>query len=188
MFLGQSVIISSEESQKFISFSEPYLKEAKLKNTTDHSSIDNKNTKRVSYIHGLKVLPEQLDIVFNKEGNGKTFWNTLSNSVKNYSNFLLKNDTPIRMDVLKYPTGGFLFKHDDTYHEGLRLVGVGNLNENYEGGLFKTDQGDLNKGAGNVAWFYPNLQHEVTKVTKGERWSIVIWLFNENLNIKKAVI
>ena len=183
MFLGQNVIISSEEAQKIISYCEPLLEKSKLRNTSQSDSfVDNVNSniienKRISSNALLKIMPSDFG-----------FLPELRNAISQFSNFTLKEDVPIKTNIIKYPTGGFLFKHDDTYHDGLRLVGVGNLNESYEGGLFKTDEEDLNIGTGNVAWFLPNLKHEVTKVTKGERWSIVFWLFNENLITKKVVI
>ncbi len=177
MFLGQSVIISSEESQNLISYAQPLLEESKLGSAANYSQAKSKNQKRRSYHIMRKVSPHHI-----------TFFDKLSESVSKYSNFILKDNIPIKTNIIKYPTGGFLYKHDDTYHEGLRLVGVGNLNEGYEGGIFKTDEKNLNLGTGNVAWFLPNLQHEVTEVLKGERWSIVFWLFNENLVINKAAI
>ena len=80
-----------------------------------------------------------------------------------------------------------MYRHNDTYHEGLRLVGIGNLNEGYKGGEFQTDNGSLEYGRGNFGWFWPNVDHQVSKVEEGERWSMVVWLFNNNLEIKKGL-
>ena len=52
------------------------------------------------------------------------------------------------------------------------------LNENYNGGDFKIIDKFLNFKRGDILIFPSNFMfpHEVKKVTKGERWSIVSWL------------
>jgi PKHD-type hydroxylase len=51
------------------------------------------------------------------------------------------------------------------------------LNEDYEGGNFKfyDNEEDIIKGKGSVLVFPSYLQHCVEKITKGNRYSLVVW-------------
>ena len=83
--------------------------------------------------------------------------------------------------IMKYKTGAKIHPHSD-YAPGIYGSISFNLNDNYEGGEFKFFNGNhtvsLNKGdalifPADYFWI-----HEVTKVTKGERYSINSFIRN----------
>ena len=176
MFLGQNVILTADQCNDLIEYAKP-----KLVPSTLGEGFRGKNVlvpnKRVSYSTFCNI----------KSDNFPHLYDIIRESVEAYTDFKLLTEDKITTSIIKYPVGGFLYKHNDTYHEGLRLVGIGNLNEGYKGGEFQTDNGSLNYGRGNFGWFWPNVDHQVSKVEEGERWSMVIWLFNNNLEIKKGL-
>ncbi len=176
MFLGQNVILTADQCNDLIEYAKP-----KMIPSTLGEGFRGKNVlvpnKRVSYSTFCNI----------KSDNFPHLYDIIRESVEAYTDFKLLTEDKITTSIIKYPVGGFLYKHNDTYHEGLRLVGIGNLNEGYKGGEFQTDNGSLNYGRGNFGWFWPNVDHQVSKVEEGERWSMVIWLFNNNLEIKKGL-
>ena len=176
MFLGQNVILTADQCNDLIEYAKP-----KMIPSTLGQGFRGKNVlvpnKRVSYSTFCNI----------KSDNFPHLYDIIRESVEAYTDFKLLTEDKITTSIIKYPVGGFLYKHNDTYHEGLRLVGIGNLNEGYKGGEFQTDNGSLNYGRGNFGWFWPNVDHQVSKVEEGERWSMVIWLFNNNLEIKKGL-
>jgi len=177
MFLGQNVILTVDQCNDLIEYAKPKLVKSTLGKGFRGENVDDPS-RRVSSQTFCNIRPDNFEYLYD----------IIKHSVESLTEFKLKTDVKISTSIIKYPEGGFLYRHNDTYHEGIRLVGVGNLNENYKGGTFKTDKGDLNYGAGNIGWFWPNVEHEVTKIEEGERWSIVIWLFNKNLEIKKGLL
>ena len=177
MFLGQNLILTADQCNDLIEYAKP-----KMIPSTLGEGFRGKNVlvpnKRVSYSTFCNI----------KSDNFPHLYDIIRESVEAYTDFKLLTEDKITTSIIKYPVGGFLYKHNDTYHEGLRLVGIGNLNEGYKGGEFQTDNGSLNYGRGNFGWFWPNVDHQVSKVEEGERWSMVIWLFNNNLEIKKGLL
>ena len=176
MFLGQNVILTEDQCNDLIEYAKP-----KLVPSTLGEGFRGKNVlvpnKRVSYSTFCNI----------KSDNFPHLYDIIKESVEAYTDFKLLTEDKITTSIIRYPVGGFLYKHNDTYHEGLRLVGIGNLNEGYKGGEFQTDNGSLEYGRGNFGWFWPNVDHQVSKVEEGERWSMVVWLFNNNLEIKKGL-
>ena len=176
MFLGQNVILTEDQCNDLIEYAKP-----KMVPSTLGEGFRGKNVlvpnKRVSYSTFCNI----------KSDNFPHLYDIIKESVEAYTDFKLLTKDKITTSIIRYPVGGFLYKHNDTYHEGLRLVGIGNLNEGYKGGEFQTDNGSLEYGRGNFGWFWPNVDHQVSKVEEGERWSMVVWLFNNNLEIKKGL-
>ena len=170
MFLGQNVILTEDQCNDLIEYAKPRLVKSTLGEGFRGRNVEVPN-KRVSYSTFCNI----------KSDNFPHLYDIIKESVEAYTDF------KITTSIIRYPVGGFLYKHNDTYHEGLRLVGIGNLNEGYKGGEFQTDNGSLEYGRGNFGWFWPNVDHQVSKVEEGERWSMVIWLFNNNLEIKKGL-
>lgn len=176
MFLGQNVILTEDQCNDLIEYAKP-----KMVPSTLGEGFRGKNVlvpnKRVSYSTFCNI----------KSDNFPHLYDIIKESVEAYTDFKLLTEDKITTSIIRYPVGGFLYRHNDTYHEGLRLVGIGNLNEGYKGGEFQTDNGSLEYGRGNFGWFWPNVDHQVSKVEEGERWSMVVWLFNNNLEIKKGL-
>lgn len=177
MFLGQNVILTEDQCNDLIEYAKP-----KMVPSTLGEGFRGKNVlvpnKRVSYSTFCNI----------KSDNFPHLYDIIKESVEAYTDFKLLTKDKITTSIIRYPVGGFLYRHNDTYHEGLRLVGIGNLNEGYKGGEFQTDNGSLEYGRGNFGWFWPNVDHQVSKVEEGERWSMVVWLFNNNLEIKKGLL
>jgi len=83
-------------------------------------------------------------------------------------------------ELLHYSEGHYLKEHaDDAGGLSRLLTCTLNLNEGYDGGLFRLLRGEFNLslGAGDAIMFPSNFMfpHEVTKITSGERYSIVTW-------------
>ena len=58
------------------------------------------------------------------------------------------------------------------------MLGLLFLNDDYEGGEFIVTDKEYKPSKGSAIVFPSNFMfpHEVKKVTKGERWSIISWL------------
>ena len=93
--------------------------------------------------------------------------------------------SPIRFN--KYEVGTMMRKHYDHIHsifdgqrKGIPILSMlGMLNEDYEGGKFLIRDKEFKLKQGDMILFpscfmYP---HEVTEVTKGERYSFISWAF-----------
>tara|TARA_R100001377_G_C3186681_1_gene108836 strand:+ start:442 stop:978 length:537 start_codon:yes stop_codon:yes gene_type:complete len=85
----------------------------------------------------------------------------------------------------KYDVDGFMSPHcDNIHHSHGQLYGYPQatvlffLNDNYEGGEFYVAENCYSPKSGSAIIFPANFMfpHEVKKITKGERWSIVSWL------------
>ena len=91
----------------------------------------------------------------------------------------------------KFVKGDRFEKHNDI--KDRRVFGVGVLlNDNFEGGDFKLyDKNEfiLNKKIGNTYIFDVNIEHEITKILSGERYSLLWFLHIENIkfNIKELI-
>jgi hypothetical protein len=82
--------------------------------------------------------------------------------------------------LLHYKEGYYFKEHaDDRGGTGRSLTLTLNLNEDYEGGLFRFLRGefDVKLGTGDAVMFPSNFlfPHEVTEISRGERYSIVTW-------------
>lgn len=82
--------------------------------------------------------------------------------------------------LLHYKEGYYFKEHaDDRGGMGRSLTLTLNLNEDYEGGLFRFLRGefDVKLGTGDAVMFPSSFlfPHEVTEITSGERYSIVTW-------------
>ena len=83
-----------------------------------------------------------------------------------------------------YEPNDYFGIHDDNMDSRVFSVGV-LLNDNFDGGDFilypnnKTIR--LDKSVGNSYIFPVNIKHEVTKIIKGERYSLIWFLKNTNI-------
>ena len=83
-----------------------------------------------------------------------------------------------------YEPNDYFGIHDDNMDSRVFSVGV-LLNDNFTGGdfiLYPNDKSiTLDKSAGNSYIFPVNIKHEVTKIIKGERYSLIWFLKNTNI-------
>ncbi len=175
MVIGQNVILDAEQCQDLINYAKPRLEE---------SGLGGNMRGKPNYALNKRVSQQTFKRIHSEDWLFPIINSQLSNLFK----LELNPETRFLCNIIKYPTGGFLYKHDDTNHEGIRLVGIGNLNEGYEGGDFCTPKSVLKPTIGNLGWIWPKTVHEVTKVTSGERWSLVCWIFNDDLKAKNELI
>ena len=80
--------------------------------------------------------------------------------------------------LCKYPQGGYLSYHTDADADAGSVTVSYNINDDYEGGevVFWKNH-TINKQANSVHVYPSNFlyPHEVNPVTKGERYSIIVW-------------
>ena len=104
-------------------------------------------------------------------------------------------DTPQMIQFTKYEVGGHYTWHRDTNidisktGDATRKISITiNLNDDYEGGELQIDSEDhywnktprkVRSGLGSIAVFPSDTYHRVTKVTKGTRYSLVVWVMGE---------
>ena len=86
----------------------------------------------------------------------------------------------------KFKNGDWFGKHNDIRDNRLFAVGV-LLNNNFEGGDFKlynTNEIILNKVVGNTYLFDVRIEHEITPILNGQRFSLLWFLENEHIKIE----
>lgn len=87
-----------------------------------------------------------------------------------------------------YKTGHFFKKHIDvntTYKSRRWNLGI-QLNDTYEGGeyvLWDTNnvENHISKEVGTSLFYHCRVPHEIKEITNGERWSIVMPVYSENI-------
>jgi len=87
----------------------------------------------------------------------------------------------------KFTKGDWFGKHNDIRDDRVFAVGV-LLNDNFDGGDFKLynpDEVKLDKVTGNTYIFDVKIDHEITPILEGERYSLLWFLENTNIKIKK---
>ena len=103
--------------------------------------------------------------------------------------------TEIKMPNLKkdihyhiFKTNSYFGLHSDDLGNRMYSVGV-LLNDSFVGGdfiLYDKDRLTLNKIIGNTYIFDVSINHEVTKIMDGERYSIIWFIKNDNIKIEKC--
>ena len=96
---------------------------------------------------------------------------------------IIKNKEEIHFH--KFAKGNWFGKHNDVRDERLYAIGV-LLNDNFEGGDFKLyNQNEiiLDKVIGNAYIFDVRIDHEITPILDGERFSLLWFLQNTNVKI-----
>lgn len=88
-------------------------------------------------------------------------------------------------DVIKYKVGSFFGKHKDNNFESIKhrkqsVVIQLSEESDYEGGELIINNTVANKTIGNTIVFDSGLTHEVTKLTKGTRYSFIGWVAENN--------
>ena len=86
----------------------------------------------------------------------------------------------------KYVKGDWFGKHNDIRENRLYAVGV-LLNDDFSGGNFKLYNPNeiiLDKVIGNTYLFDVRIDHEITSILEGERYSLLWFLENEHIKIE----
>jgi hypothetical protein len=161
MIIPQKTIFTKEECQSIIW--------NKTNNITDWYMNDRKyNSKPIDYIEGTKWLFEKLKDFFEIETGLK----------------IIKIKKQIHFH--KFVKGDWFGKHNDIRENRLYAVGV-LLNNDFEGGDFKLYNPNeiiLDKVIGNTYLFDVRIDHEITPILKGERYSLLWFLKNEHIKIE----
>ena len=153
-------------------------KEAEWKQSTFSAATVNTGSSKVSmeeYWIG-SPLPYYKDIE-------KTFKFCVDDYIHFHDNIKSTEYTDFRIN--RYGEGGFMKSHiDNIHHSHGQTFGYPQatvllfLNENFEGGEFLVSEEQPTIKTGEALIFPSNFMfpHEVKKITKGTRWSIVSWL------------
>jgi len=86
----------------------------------------------------------------------------------------------------KFIKGDWFGKHDDNRNNRVYAVGV-LLNDEFDGGdflLYNPSMQKLNKKIGNTYLFDVRIEHEITPITNGERYSLLWFLESEHIKLK----
>lgn len=86
----------------------------------------------------------------------------------------------------KFTEGNWFGRHDDVRDGRVYAVGV-LLNDNFMGGDFKLyspAEQSLNKKTGNAYLFDVRIEHEITPILEGERYSLLWFLQSEHIKSK----
>ena len=87
-----------------------------------------------------------------------------------------------QISIHSYNEGEYFDRHSD---QDYAIFSIGAcLNDEYEGGDFKVYSPDYTvpKDVGLIYYFDSRKQHQITKITKGTRWSLICFVLLENLN------
>ena len=123
--------------------------------------------------------------------NGEQYYNEIKDcfmvALKEYQDkhneCICQRHTDFRLN--KYSEGGFMSRHIDNIHHSHgqqygfpQLTSLLMLNDNYEGGDFIVADNEFKTKKGSAIVFPSNFMfpHEVKKIEKGTRYSIVTWL------------
>jgi hypothetical protein len=96
--------------------------------------------------------------------------------------------------ILKYELGSFLYRHHDRDNDRFLCISTQLSDDTeYDGGNFiyypNNTPTAASKDIGNTIVFHPDLHHEVSMITFGERKCLIIWLALHQLKkIKKSSI
>jgi len=127
---------------------------------------------------------ESYQIDYNE--NTKWIFDKLKNFFEIETNLKIKK-LKEKIHFHKFVKGDWFEKHNDIRDKRLYAIGV-LLNETFEGGDFKlynTDEYILNKETGNAYIFDVKIEHEITQILDGERYSLLWFLQNDNIKTEK---
>ena len=163
----QKVIFTEDECKKIINTHygnpNPYYSE-------------NENRKGVKYV----AYP------INPSVEGEWIFSKLKNFFINHTNINIVTP-PEKMYLHHYKINDGFKKHwDKNKPEREWNIGI-QLNSNFAGGdfnLFYDEKITIDKVDGNSYIFKSEVFHEVTPITEGERWSLIMFLHYEHINQK----
>lgn len=171
MILFEDIILTKEECDEIVdSITDWEIAALKIKSDFGNGKITYNNKKRKSFSS------------FSDVTKGSKMYSKI-NQIFNRFDYELTSDK-LASNVLKYQEGHFIYKHTDFDLDfPSRFCGlVIQLSDpsSYEGGDFNYYLNDekytMNKEIGTAVVFRPDVYHEVTTVTKGERHSFVMWI------------
>jgi hypothetical protein len=128
---------------------------------------------------------------YNIYKNEKVEW--IFNRITNYLTHEKNIEVIKPFDVIhlhKYLSGNKFERHSDIYYPNQVLnVGVC-LNDDYDGGDFilYNPTHPIPKKAGLIYSFKNTTEHEVKEITKGIRYSLITFLYKDNLKLKNNLI
>ena len=143
------------------------------------SIIDMLKSKKQNWNYKDRMY-ESMSIEYDKN----TIW--LFNKLKDF--FELETQIKIKkikktIHFHKFTKGDWFGKHNDIRDDRVYAIGV-LLNDSFDGGDFKlynpTEQ-TLNKHIGNTYLFDVRIEHEITPILDGERFSLLWFLKKENI-------
>ena len=161
MILKEKILFSKEECQSIIFYGS--------------NNITNWNTKDRKY--------HSQPITYSLET--KWFFDKLKTFFEEQSNIQIKKNKEV-IHFHKFVKGDWFGKHNDIRENRLYAVGV-LLNNDFEGGDFKLHNPNeyiLDKQIGNTYIFDVRIDHEITPILEGERYSLLWFLENEHIKIE----
>lgn len=161
MILKEKILFSKEECESIISYNETHITNWNTKDRKYHSQP-------ITYSLETKWLFDKLKIFFEEQSNIQ----------------IKKNKEVIHFH--KFVKGDWFGKHNDIRENRLYAVGV-LLNGDFSGGDFKLYNPNeiiLNKIVGNTYLFDVRIDHEITPILDGERYSLLWFLQNGNIKFK----
>ena len=161
MIIKQKILFSKEECESIISYNNTHI--------TNWQMHDRKyNSQPINYSLETNWLFDKLKTFFEEQSNIQ----------------IKKNKEVIHFH--KFTKGDWFGKHNDVRENRLYAVGV-LLNDDFEGGDFKLYNPNeiiLDKVIGNTYLFDVRINHEITPILDGERYSLLWFLENEHVKIE----
>ena len=161
MILKEKILFSKEECESIISYNDTYI--------TNWLMGDRKyNSQPINYSLETNWLFDKLKDFVETETNIEI------RTIKKTIHFH------------KFTKGDWFGKHNDIRDDRVFAVGV-LLNDNFDGGDFKLynpDEVKLDKVTGNTYIFDVKINHEITPILEGERYSLLWFLQNEHIKIQ----
>lgn len=142
-------------------------------------------------VHTLNGIP----LKFRKGSSAKFV--VIDNS--ELKHFLLEKLKPLKVTniptikIMKYGKGGSLAKHQDFSKYGVDIIYktlLVQLSEStdYIGGDLIVENTPQSRVIGSVSSISPTAEHEVTILESGERYSLVLFLYESDFDIQKTII
>ncbi len=118
---------------------------------------------------------------------------------ENLYKFLLEKLKPLKVKniptikIMKYVQGGRLAKHQDFSKYGVDIIYKTLLvqlseSSDYIGGDLIVENIPQSRVVGSITTISPTAEHEVTTIERGERYSLVLFLYESDFDIKKTLI
>jgi len=161
MILKEKILFSKEECKSIISYNETHI-------TNWRMGDRNYKSQPINYSLETNWLFDKLKDFVERETNIQI------RTIKKTIHFH------------KFTKGDWFGKHNDVRDNRLYAVGV-LLNDDFSGGDFKLYNPNeiiLNKVIGNTYLFDVRIDHEITPILEGERYSLLWFLQNEHIKIE----
>lgn len=166
MILKEKILFSKEECKSIITYNDTHITNWKM----DDRKYD---SQPINYSLETKWLFDKLKDFVERETNIEI--RTLKKTIHFH----------------KFTKGDWFGKHNDIRDNRVYAVGV-LLNDDFEGGDFKLYNPNeiiLDKVIGNTYLFDARIEHEITPILKGERYSLLWFLQNKHIkfNVNKLL-